>query len=726
MAIEISPRLAIVGCGATAESGFTTALRRIGWVPSVLIDPSLHRLDSGRVGTISKSLDWQSVVNQFDAALITLPNDLRASTAAALVNAGKHVYIDVPLAKTSEEVSSMIASANRSGVKLSAGFYRRNMLVNRWTKALLQAEILGSITRFEIREGLVFRSDIRSDFMLRPNLAGGGVLEDVGGHTLDLLQWWLGDTESVDYRDDSEGGKEADCIIECRLASGATGRIEFSRTRYLRNSVRIEGERGFIEVHLYKNEVLGGSANALAFTHDGLGASAMKPQLLADLVEAGIKDFRAGASGGDAVGVSVREAVKSVQLIERCYASRRPMPVHPWVEAPAGVSLGAGAATPNMPPGRRVLVTGASGFIGTRLVERLVQQGAVVRGTIRNVERAARVGRLPVELVPLDFSKSDEIDRALDGVDYVFHCAYDLALGHQNVDYLRNLIAACESHAIRRLVHVSSFAVYEPFPDGQLTEQTRDGDRANLYVDTKLDMEKMVVEAAHTRGLAATIVQPSCVYGPFCSVWTNSPVEKLIFGDVILPDLGEGWCNAVYIDDLVDGLVLTAVSPAAVGERFIISGPHPVTWATFFAEMANAVRAGPPKFWPREEIAKASHETVRNIHRAIFHPKRLIKMIIRWYPARRVLLAGLDLMPGSLRMRLLNRYLGSRGGSVGETFLPNAQALSFYSAKATTHSEKAEAKLGYRPCFDFRRGMVLTSQYLQWAYEDVLRPETKV
>jgi nucleoside-diphosphate-sugar epimerase len=369
----------------------------------------------------------------------------------------------------------------------------------------------------------------------------------------------------------------------------------------------------------------------------------------------------------------------------------------------------------------KVLVIGATGFVGGRLVERLVEDHrAKVCCTVRNVGRAARVARFHVELVGADLDNADEIHRAVDGIDYVFHCAHDTRERRQNVHGLRNIIEACVAHSVRRLVYVSSCAVYEPFPDGPLTEESPDGDRSNLYIDTKLEMERMIFEASRNRGLPGTIVQPAIVYGPFCLPWTNTPAEKLIFGDVILPDRGEGLCNAVYIDDVVDSLILAAVSPAAIGERFLISGPKPVTWAAFFTEIAYALGANPPKFWPYHRIAEVSHGTFQSF-RAVLDLKRLIRTVVRWNPVRSVLRAGPDAMPDPLRMRMMGYYFGSGERRPGKVSLPSPAALALYRAKAVVSSEKARSRLGYKPKFDFQRGMMLTGRYLEWAYKDLGR-----
>jgi nucleoside-diphosphate-sugar epimerase len=330
------------------------------------------------------------------------------------------------------------------------------------------------------------------------------------------------------------------------------------------------------------------------------------------------------------------------------------------------------------------------------------------------------VARLPVEIAQIDLGSSVDVNRALEGVEYVFHCAYDGRSQSHNTDGLRNLIDACASHSVRRLVHVSSFAVYEPFPDGLLTEDTRNGDRSMIYVKTKLDLEKLLFEMARERQVPATIVQPSIVYGPFGKGWTNAVAEMLIYGTVVLPDRGEGLCNAVYIDDLIDGLILAATSGEAVGERFIVSGPEPISWATFFNGFADALEVNPPDYWPRAKIVQKNRSIVRNIRAILTDPRRLIKLIANWGPTRQTLRASAVALPGAIRSALMNYYYAGRANRDAQTFLPDSQTLSRYSFRATASNRKAEIKLGYRPRFTYERGMVPTSAYVKWAYRDIL------
>jgi nucleoside-diphosphate-sugar epimerase/predicted dehydrogenase len=716
------PRLAIIGCGAVVEYRLIDALRRIGWTPSVLVDICSRRLDCvaskiGRKGaSVLKAVDWRSVAGEFDVAIVSLPNFLHGSTGLALLDAGKHVFMEKPLALSSAECQAMISAADKARVTLSVGLARRYLQVAHWTKALLESNTIGEVKHFEAREGSVFNWNMASAALLQSQLTGGGVLIDTGVHTVDLLLWWFGDIELINYRDDSQGGVEADCVVEGRLASGGTGKLELSRTRNLSNSILIEGTRGFVEVHLQENKVIAGSPNTLAFKHGANGIANMPLQ--AFLFDAELKDFRTSTVGECQVGVSAREGARSVEFIERCYRARQPLSV-PW--SIISSSKPPPAAT-TFPSERKVLVTGATGFIGCRLVERLVHDNGIqVRCLVRSLATATRVARFPVQIMLANLNNSSDVNHAVRGVDYVFHCAFDRQSRAQNIEGLRNLIAACAAHKVLRIVHVSSSAVYEPFPDGPFTEQTREGDRSSFYVRTKLDLEKIVFEVARELKVPATIVQPTMVYGPFCETWTNKPAENLIYGNVVLPDYGEGVCNAVYVDDVVDGLLLAAISPTAVGERYILSGPQPITWARFFTCFAQALGVDPPSYWPYERILKEASGITKELRLGLTNPRRIIKLLMRMNLAARTLKAGLALMPMEWQRRSKN-YYGHRG--FGEPILPHPQLLALYCSKGFADCNKARLMLGYQPRFEFKNGMIPTGEYLRWAFEDLRRAVT--
>jgi nucleoside-diphosphate-sugar epimerase len=444
----------------------------------------------------------------------------------------------------------------------------------------------------------------------------------------------------------------------------------------------------------------------------------MRPQLFPELFDAELTDFRSSIVSAKPAGVPGSEGARSVKLIEECYRVRQPLP-SPWADA--GLAASAAAPdVPSIPKGSVVVITGATGFIGGRLAERLVHEhGAKVRCLVREIGHAVQLARLPVEILRTDLADAKGVSDAVKGADYVFHCAYDPRSRRQNIEGTHNLIEACAAHGVRRLVHVSTFSVYEPFPDGALSEDTRDGDPSWVYVRTKLDLEKEVLAAVSTRALSATIVQPTIVYGPYSKPWTNAPAENLIFGDVILPGRGEGLCNAVYIDDLIDGLLLAAGRPAAVGERFILSGPEPVSWGTFFEAFARALKVKPPVYWPVERISRANHGVMRDIRLVLANPKRIMQLIVRWNPARQFLQTGLDAMPAGMRDLVNKHYFGAGGREAGGVTLPDPQALALFTSRAEVNNAKARRLLGYNPRYDFKAGMQPTERYLEWAYGDI-------
>lgn len=719
-------RLAIIGCGAVVDHHILPALRRLGWLPSVLIDRSPERvaLLAGKLGRhgrdIVRAAEWREATDKFDAAIVAVPHVFHGPIGTELLKAGKHLFMEKPLAVTSEQCQTMIDEAETRGLSLRVGLLRRYLLGARWLKALIEAGTLGTIRSFSIREGFVFNWATSSDALLRRELAAGGVLMDTGAHTLDLLLWWLGDVASLRYRDDAAQGVEADCLLECRMASGATGTVELSRTRDLRDTIQIQGSAGFVEVHLSKNIVLDGSPNALAFRHEGRAAADLPLQLFPELFDSELRDFARSVAGEVTAGIPGSEGARSVALIERCYANREPLTLG-WRSNAAAVD-GDAVDTPRLPAGSTALLTGAAGFIGGRLAERLVEQGVKVRCLVRSFGQATRLARLPVEIVNGRLGEAGPAARAFDGVDYVFHCAYDHRSRKANLDGLEQLLAGAARQKVKGFVYLSSFSVYEPFPDGKLTEETRDGDVSWPYARNKLDLEARTLKAAREEGVPASIIQPAVVYGPFSKPWADAPAQMLITGDVILPDAGEGICNAVFIEDLIDAMLLAAQRPEAIGERFIVSGPEPVSWGKFFGAIAQAIQVPPPVYWPSASIRGENSGIVRDIKAVLANPKRLVQIIVRWPPARQALQAGYDALPPSLHKLVTKAYFGGGGGRrFGLRHLPDPRALALYESRAYASNDKAARLLGYRPRHGFAEGMAVTGAYLRWAYSDLCR-----
>ena len=197
---------------------------------------------------------------------------------------------------------------------------------------------LGRIERFDVREGFVYDWPVASDFFFRKEQAGGGVLVDTGAHTLDLLLWWLGDHEEVQYEDDALGGVEANCKLYLRLRSGAAGVVELSRMRKLRNTFRIYGERGMLEVACgfpcpTRIETASGE---LVLEGNVKSVTAPSSVSFLDMVRRQLEDFVDAIIEERPPFGAAEDARPSIALIESCYDRRRDLDL-PWVR-PDGVT----------------------------------------------------------------------------------------------------------------------------------------------------------------------------------------------------------------------------------------------------------------------------------------------------------------------------------------------------------------------------------------------------
>ena len=357
--------------------------------------------------------------------------------------------------------------------------------------------------------------------------------------------------------------------------------------------------------------------------------------------------------------------------------------------------------------GTKVLITGATGFIGGRLAEKLVlDHGAGVRALVRDFAHAARIARFPVEMIAGDFADDKAVEHAVAGSDVVVNCAYDTRHPDRNLAGIRAVAEACRRHGIERLVHVSSMSVYEPLSDGILDESSPAEVSGWEYPDTKLAVEREVLRYADEHGLRAVVLQPTIVYGPFSAAWTMWPLQQLRTGQVVLPDNGGGLCNAVYVDDVVDAIILAAQSDAAVGERLLVSGAAPVTWRGFFGAYERMLGVEAVTLRPSEELGRLARADGVSSGLALLRhdPRR----ILRWPPVRRL---------SRFARLVLGEALWKRADKTlpPQWHLPSAQLLALYRARASASIEKARRVLGYEPKFDFDRGMGLTGRFAEWA-----------
>lgn len=387
--------------------------------------------------------------------------------------------------------------------------------------------------------------------------------------------------------------------------------------------------------------------------------------------------------------------------------------------------------------GRRVLVTGGTGFIGGRLAERLVlEHGAEVVALVRNLAAAARLARFPVTVLRGDVTDEKALARAVAGCDLVFHCAYGTKGSQKlrswvNREGTRRVMRAAREAGVKRAVHLSTLMVYGQTQDGDLDETARRRKFGNPYSDSKLAAEKIALAAK----LPVVVLQPTAVYGPYGGVWTEAVLRALKGGRQILVDGGEGLANAVYVDDLVSAMLLAAVAPDAAGESFLISGPEAVSWRTMYGHFERML-GGPPR-----TVALTAEEALAYFKRwKRAQPWGLgegLRILKREGAIRDRLLATRDglwlrdlasaILPESWQQAIKERISGGgappRRRAAGEDapagelpILPaDPKMIGFLRAKTRVRIDKARRILGYEPAFDLDRGMALTEAWARWA-----------
>jgi nucleoside-diphosphate-sugar epimerase len=189
-----------------------------------------------------------------------------------------------------------------------------------------------------------------------------------------------------------------------------------------------------------------------------------------------------------------------------------------------------------------------------------------------------------------DVLDKNQVERAIEGVDVVVHCA--VGPGDVTVKGTENMLAASHRHGVRKFVHLSTIDVYGTV-EGDVDETAPYQYTGSAYGDSKIEAEKLCWRYLE-RGVPTVILRPTIVYGPYCKLWVLKYAERLLSGKWgVFKGIGDGVCNLVYIRDLIDAIFLSVDSESAVGQAFNINGLERVTWNEYFGKL-NLALGQPP------------------------------------------------------------------------------------------------------------------------------------
>ena len=321
--------------------------------------------------------------------------------------------------------------------------------------------------------------------------------------------------------------------------------------------------------------------------------------------------------------------------------------------------------------GKKVLVTGATGFIGGRLAQRLAtEEGAIVTGTGRSLDKVPFLKEANVILKQVDLLDASAMHEVIAGQDIIFHVAAWLGGGRVadaeqaayalNVTATENILKWAKEANVKRVVLVSSIATYGSVTKSIVAENTPlNTTQTELYGRTKAIGDQNAQKLAKELDIELAIVRPALVYGPRSQGWTVRLFDLVqkgtpsVFGD------GDGMASPVYIDNLIDGMLLTAVSPQAVGQAFNFSD-SPITWKQFMTYYGNMCGKKPRQ------------------------------------------------------MPMFVAHLLATANNLFKLGLPlNKARLKFLTQKATYSIAKAEKLLNYKPRIQIEEGMALAEKWLR-------------
>lgn len=320
----------------------------------------------------------------------------------------------------------------------------------------------------------------------------------------------------------------------------------------------------------------------------------------------------------------------------------------------------------------KVLITGGTGFIGSRLALRCLEKGYSVRvlgqeNTTAESENRKLIEEKGAEVILTSVTDRESIFELMKGIDIVFHLAaaqHEMNIPDQvfwdvNVTGVKNMLEAGVNAGIKRFIHGSTIGVYGAL-EGVISEQSP-CKPDNIYGVTKLEGERLAL--SFQEKLPVVVVRISETYGPGDRRLLKlfRAINKNVF---FMIGSGENIHHLIYIDDLIEGLLLAAIVEEAVGKVFVLAGKEPIITNDMVTVIAEQLGKNLPRF------------------RVPLYPLLIIATIVE------TVLRPMGIQPPIHRRR-----------------------MDFFKKSFTFSQEKAANALGFVPKVSFRQGVFETAEW---------------
>lgn len=361
----------------------------------------------------------------------------------------------------------------------------------------------------------------------------------------------------------------------------------------------------------------------------------------------------------------------------------------------------------------RLGVLGASGFVGSALCERLYFDGrrdfvAFCHST-GNGWRLTRLGGLRQEL--LDITDRERTLAALRQCDVIVNCA--LGSGAAMFQGLRNVLSAARKLRVRKVIHLSSIAIYgqDPGPD-TVTEAAVPAPGDNLYARAKLAQDDLVLRY-HRSGVPCYILCPGNIAGPY-SFFARGLVERLAGGPLPLVDGGRYPTNLVHVDNLVEAILTAVRAESGAGERYFVNETVPVAWRRLYDDLATALG----RHFAFEPVTRADvlphvnpapvHATLLSNFRGLASEefRNALAVVPALASVERAISACYARLPRRIQADMRERLHGpARIAKVADSSPRLDDRYVTVQVRRFYHSPEKLASLGWRPPLSYDRGL---------------------
>ena len=378
----------------------------------------------------------------------------------------------------------------------------------------------------------------------------------------------------------------------------------------------------------------------------------------------------------------------------------------------------------------RIVVFGASGFVGSALCERLVYEGTRdFRACIHSTGNCWRLTRFPLPLEIIDICDAEAVAGVMGGCSVVVNCTRgDSKVMSQG---LRTMLRVARDSHVRKFIHLSSMAIYgdNPAPDTVTEEARTGGPWLTEYGKTKLAQDDLVLKA-HKAGLPCYILCPGNIGGPY-SEYILGLAMRLSTGPFGLVDQGRNPTNIVHIDNLVQAIICAIDSDTGAGQRYFVNDPEPVSWFDFCTALAKQIECEPSFLdVPYEAVLaelgakhgpRGVHEHFRIALSGEFRNAVSVLPVLGW--ANAVARDTFDRLPRSLQTSIRTRaqstfHISKHANNevnLRDPFLKTQIRRHFHSPA------KLINELHWLPAVDYQRALDTTGSFLRFA---LCKPET--